>query len=213
MKHNKANNFIDKAANIIEILICIIVILGVCSGIPKLIHYIVEIMRVENLQNSYMLMNEFLKHALLLIVGIELIAMIITRSHESILTLILFVIARKMLVYSQGLTDILIGTVSVAIIFAVMKFILSDKKLIAKLDNTFDASVSINKLNKEYNLNLPTMTHTLAGLIYELADKENIKEIHENTTIVYGEYVFRVLSIDNDIITRVRIEDNWKSRR
>ena len=194
--------------NIIEILICIIVILGVCSGIPKLSHYILEIMRVENLQNSYMLMNEFLKHALLLIVGIELIAMIITRSHESILTLILFVIARKMLVYSQGLTDILIGTVSVAIIFAVMKFILSDKKLIAKLDNTFDASVSINKLNKEYNLNLPTMTHTLAGLIYELAEKEKIKDIHENTTIVYGQYVFRVLSIDNDIITRVRIEDN-----
>lgn len=208
MKHNKANNFIDKTVNIIEILICIIVILGVCSGIPKLIHYILEIMRVKNLQNSYMLMNEFLKHALLLIVGIELIAMIITRSHESILTLILFVIARKMLVYSQGLTDILIGTVSVAIIFAVMKFILSDKKLIAKLDNTFDASVSINKLNKEYNLNLPTMTHTLAGLIYELAEKENIKDIHENTTIVYGQYVFRVLSIDNDIITRVRIEDN-----
>lgn len=208
MKHNKANNFIDKTVNIIEILICIIVILGVCSGIPKLIHYILEIMRVKNLQNSYMLMNEFLKHALLLIVGIELIAMIITRSHESILTLILFVIARKMLVYSQGLTDILIGTVSVAIIFAVMKFILSDKKLIAKLDNTFDASVSINKLNKEYNLNLPTMTHTLAGLIYELAEKEKIKEIHENTTIVYGQYVFRVLSIDNDIITRVRIEDN-----
>ena len=213
MKHNKANNFIDKTVNIIEILICIIVILGVCSGIPKLIHYILEIMRVKNLQNSYMLMNEFLKHALLLIVGIELIAMIITRSHESILTLILFVIARKMLVYSQGLTDILIGTVSVAIIFAVMKFILSDKKLIAKLDNTFDASVSINKLNKEYNLSLPTMTHTLAGLIYELAEKENIKDIHENTTIVYGQYVFRVLSIDNDIITRVRIEDNWKSRR
>lgn len=208
MKHTKANNFIDKTATLIEIVICIIVIFGVCSGIPKLIHYIVEIMRVKNLQNSYMLMNEFLKHALLLIVGIELIAMIITRSHESILTLILFVIARKMLVYSQGLTDILIGTVSVAIIFAVMKFILSDKLLLAKLDNTFDASVSISKLNKEYNLNLPTMTHTLAGLVYELAEKENIKTIHENTTIVYGQYVFRVLSIENDIITRVRIEDN-----
>ena len=213
MKHTKANNFIDKTATLIEIVICIIVIFGVCSGIPKLIHYIVEIMRVKNLQNSYMLMNEFLKHALLLIVGIELIAMIITRSHESILTLILFVIARKMLVYSQGLTDILIGTVSVAIIFVVMKYILSDKLLLAKLDNTFDASVSISKLNKEYNLNLPTMTHTLAGLVYELAEKENIKTIHENTTIVYGQYVFRVLSIENDIITRVRIEDNWKSRR
>lgn len=208
MKHKKANEIIEKTATIIEILICIIVILGVCSGIPKLVNYILEILRVGNLQNSYMLMNDFLKHALLLIVGIELIAMVITRSHESILTLILFVIARKMLVYSQGLTDILIGTVSVAIIFAVMKFILSDKKLLAKLDNTFDASMSISKLNKEYNLNLPTMTHTLAGLIYELAEKEKIKVIHENTTIAYGEYVYRILSIENDVITRVRIEGN-----
>ncbi|EEI83429.1 transporter associated domain-containing protein [Anaerococcus tetradius] len=208
MKHKKANEIIEKTATIIEVLICIIVILGVCSGIPKLVHYIVEIFRVGNLQNSYMLMNDFLKHALLLIVGIELIAMVITRSHESILTLILFVIARKMLVYSQGLTDILIGTVSVAIIFAVMKFILSDKKLLAKLDNTFDASVSISKLNKEYNLNLPTMTHTLAGLVYELADKEKIKDIHENTTIAYGQYIYRILSIENDVITRVRIEEN-----
>ena len=208
MKHTKANELIDKSATTIEIVICLIVILGVCSGIPKLIGYIVEIFRVEHLQNSYLLMNDFLKHALLLIVGIELIAMIITRSHESILTLILFVIARKMLVYSQGLTDILIGTVSVAIIFAVMKFILSDKTLIAKLDNTFDSSMSIEKLNREYGLNLPTMTHTLAGLIYELADKEKISEIHENTTIVYGPYVYRILSVDDGVVTRVRIEEN-----
>lgn len=208
MKHTKANELIDKSATAIEIVICLIVILGVCSGIPKLIGYIVEIFRVEHLQNSYLLMNDFLKHALLLIVGIELIAMIITRSHESILTLILFVIARKMLVYSQGLTDILIGTVSVAIIFAVMKFILSDKTLIAKLDNTFDSSMSIEKLNREYGLNLPTMTHTLAGLIYELADKEKISVIHENTTIVYGPYVYRILSVDDGVVTRVRIEEN-----
>lgn len=208
MKHIKANDFIEKTVSLIEIAICIIVILGVISGIPKLINYILEILRVQNLENSYILMNEFLKHALLLIVGVELIAMIITRSHESILTLILFVIARKMLVYSQGLTDIIIGTVSVAIIFAVMKFIISDKKLIAKLDNTFDASVSISKLNREYHLNLPTMTHTLAGLVYELAEKEKIDDIHENTAIVYGQYVFRVLTIENDVITRVRIESN-----
>ena len=52
------------------------------------------------------------------------------------------------------------------------------------------------------------MTHTLAGLVYELADKEKIKDIHENTTIAYGQYIYRILSIENDVITRVRIEEN-----
>ena len=208
MRHTKPVNYIHKTVTVIEYVICFIVILGVVSGIPKLINYIIQIFKVEDLSSSYFLMNEFLKHSLLLIVGIELIAMIVTKSHESTLTLILFVIARKMLVYSQGLTDILIGTVSVAVIFAVMKFIISDKKLIATLDNTFDASITLERLNKEYNLKIPRMAHTLGSLIYELAEIEGITELHENIAIVYGDHVYRVISIEDDVIKRVRIENN-----
>ncbi|MDO5048239.1 MAG: transporter associated domain-containing protein [Anaerococcus sp.] len=207
-KRNKANRFIERSASVIEVLICLIVIVGVVAGIPKLAKYILDFFRTDDLSNSYILMNEFLKHALLLIVGIELIAMILTRSHESILTLILFVIARKMLVYSQGLTDILIGTVSVAIIFVVMKFVLSDKKLLARLDNTFDASTPIKNINRDYNMDLPDFAHTLGELIYDLAEKEKVKVIHEDSTIVYGKYVYRIINIDHDTIKRIRIEEN-----
>ncbi|MCI7238535.1 MAG: transporter associated domain-containing protein [Anaerococcus sp.] len=207
-KHREANIFIEKAASIIELAVCLIVIAGVVAGIPKLVSYIIDFFKAGDLSESYFLMNEFLKHALLLIVGIELIAMILTRSHESILTLILFVIARKMLVYSQGLTDILIGTISVAIIFLVMKFVLSDKKLLAKIDNTFDASMPIERINRDFNMNLPTTSHTLGELIYELASREDVRVIHENSTIVYGEYVYRIVTIENETIKRVRIEEN-----
>ncbi|WP_243342462.1 transporter associated domain-containing protein [Anaerococcus sp. AGMB09787] len=207
-KHRDANIFIEKVASIIEFAVCLIVIAGVVAGIPKLVSYIIDFFRAGELSDSYFLMNEFLKHALLLIVGIELIAMILTRSHESILTLILFVIARKMLVYSQGLTDILIGTISVAIIFLVMKFVLSDKKLLAKIDNTFDASMPIERINRDFNMNLPTTSYTLGELIYDLASREDVRVIHENSTIVYGEYVYRIVTIENETIKRVRIEEN-----
>lgn len=207
-KQREANIFIEKAASIIELAVCLIVIAGVVAGIPKLVSYIIDFFRAGELSDSYFLMNEFLKHALLLIVGIELIAMILTRSHESILTLILFVIARKMLVYSQGLTDILIGTISVAIIFLVMKFVLSDKKLLAKIDNTFDASMPIERINRDFNMNLPTTSYTLGELIYDLASREDVSVIHENSTIVYGEYVYRIVTIENENIKRVRIEEN-----
>lgn len=52
------------------------------------------------------------------------------------------------------------------------------------------------------------MSNTLGGLIYELAKLENIEEIKENSTFVYGEYIYKVLSMNEGVIERVRIDKN-----
>ena len=104
----KIKDIIDKGIKIIEVLICLTILLTLLLSVPNLIRYSIDIVQTLQLRQNYELLNEFLKYALLLVVGIELIEMIITRSHEAILTLILFVIARKMLLYSVDLIDILI---------------------------------------------------------------------------------------------------------
>lgn len=130
---------------LVEVFICVIILAAVIAGIPDLIRYVVTIVKDKDVSLSYQTVNEFLKHALLLVVGIELVEMIITRTHESILTLILFVIARKMLVHSDGMFDILLGSVSIGIIFLIIRFVLKDEKILARLDNTFSASVPVKK--------------------------------------------------------------------
>lgn len=177
-------------------------------SVPNLVRYALTIIKTADLKQNYELLNEFLKHALLIVVGIELIEMILTKSHEAILTLILFVIARKMLLYSVDLIDILIGSISIGLIFAIIKFVVKDDKLMAKIDNTYPASVPVKKIKEEYKLNIPqNMSNTLGGLVYEIAKIEGIEEIKENTRLIYGPYKFKVISMKDGVIQRIRIEE------
>lgn len=207
--NQKVTEKIEFIIKVLEVIICIIIFAAVIAGIPDLIRYVINIVKYKDVSLSYQTVNEFLKHALLLVVGIELVEMIITRSHESILTLVLFVIARKMLVHSDGMFDILIGTISIALIFLIIRFVLKDDELMATLDNTFSASVPVKKINREYHIDVPTdMSNTLGGLIYELAKKENIDQIRENSTYTFGKYKYKVISMKDGVIERVRIEEN-----
>lgn len=204
----KLKEKIDVGIKVLEIVICISILFSLILSVPNLVRYALTIIKTANLKQNYELLNEFLKHALLIVVGIELIEMILTKSHEAILTLILFVIARKMLLYSVDLIDILIGSISIGLIFAIIKFVVKDDKLMAKIDNTYSASVPVKKIKEEYKLNIPqNMSNTLGGLVYEIAKIEGIEEIKENTRLIYGTYKFKVISMKDGVIQRIRIEE------
>ncbi|EEB36045.1 hypothetical protein ANHYDRO_01122 [Anaerococcus hydrogenalis DSM 7454] len=204
----KIKDKIDLGIRAIEIIICVIILFSLLLSVPNLVRYALTIMRTTDLKQNYEFLNEFLKHALLIVVGIELIEMILTKSHEAILTLILFVIARKMLLYSVDLVDILIGAISIGLIFAIIKFVVKDENLMAKIDNTYSASVPVKKIKDEYKLNIPQdMSNTLGGLVYEIAKIEGIDEIKENTRLIYGTYKFKVISMKDGVIQRIRIEE------
>lgn len=204
----KLKGKIEVGIRILEIVICISILFSLILSVPNLVRYAFTLIKTPDLKQNYELLNEFLKHALLIVVGIELIEMILTKSHEAILTLILFVIARKMLLYSVDLIDILIGSISIGLIFAIIKFVVKDDKLMAKIDNTYPASVLVKKIKNEYKLDIPQdMSNTLGGLVYEIAKIEGIEEIKENTRLIYGPYKFKVISMKDGVIQRIRIEE------
>lgn len=192
-------------AGYIEILLALIVAVTVVAGIPDLFVYIKLIFNSSH-AISYSFLNEFLRHALLLVVGLELLIMISTHSHESILTLVLFVIARKMLVYADSMVDIFIGSMSIALIFFVLKRAVQDDDVMVALDNTYSAALPIKKINIEYNQDIPEdVSHTLGGLVYALASEDNLP-IDEKTVVKYGDLTFEIVQATEGVIERVRIE-------
>lgn len=204
----KIKEKIALAIKAIELVICVSILFSLILSIPHLLEYAFTIIKTPDLRENYELLNEFLKHALLLVVGIELIEMIITRSHEAILTLILFVIARKMLLYSVGLLDILIGSISIGLVFAIIKFVVKDDNLMAKIDNTYSAAMTVKQIKKEYKLDLPQdMSNTLGGLVYEIAKIEGVDELKENTRLIYGSYKFKIVAMKDGVIKRIKIEE------
>lgn len=196
----------SRVTRLLEYALCIFVVVGVLFSMPDLFAYLLRILQHTG-DASYTLFSEFLRHTLLLVAGIELIVMLITHSNQALLTLILFVIARKMLVYAEGMTDILIGSVAMAIIFIVLKFLLNDERMLARYDQIYSAAIPLEKLRIEHHIQLPKEdeVHTLGGLVYHLA-KATGQPLSENASYQAGPYVLTVASIVDGVIRQVRIE-------
>lgn len=191
----------------LEIVLAIIVGIAVIMGTPDLFKYIVDILN-NSAGVSYIYFGSFLKHVLLLIVGLELMLMIISHSHEAVLPLVLFVIARKMLVYSDGMLDILIGTISIAIIFFVIRFVIKENDKIAREENIFQAKISLEEINNVYGISLPVqMGDNLEELIEHLSKVEGIDKIKRGIKLTYGDYSFTVTSASKGKAERVKIKN------
>lgn len=188
----------------LETLIAGIVLLGVLLGLPDLFKYIIQIILGEE-GISYVLFNDFLKHTLLIVVGIELAIMILNHSHEAILTLVLFVIARKMLVYADTMVDILFGTLSIAVVLLIMRMLLSSDRMLARYDNIYSVNLPIDRLRDQYGINLKTDKKTLIGLLYYMSTKYN-RPLEKGTTFKVGDYYLIIDTLEDNLVTKVKIE-------
>ena len=198
------NEIMEKLLHVLEYVICVIILIAVVAGLPDLFRYIWDFAKNPSSIISYRAFSDFLKHALMLVVGIELIYMIISHQNENILTLVLFVIARKMLVYAEGMLDILIGTVSIVLIFITLKFIVMKEYSIKKFDGTFSASVSLKDLKNEHNIVIDASENTLGGLVARLAGEAG-KKPNEGDIYSYGGYDFSIKKMTEGVIDRILI--------
>ncbi len=124
----KMNDYINTIVHILELIIAIIIVFFIVIGLYNIIDYVKEFLQ-SGATNSYEVFQNFLGYALSLIVGAEFIKMILHNSTEALLELILFVIARKMLIYSSTLLDLVLGTIALLIVFVIMKYLLTDSSI------------------------------------------------------------------------------------
>lgn len=123
MKFKKFEKNIEKVVSLLELIIAGIIVIGIFIGLVDLVRYFLVILGAIP-ENSYDLFQAFLGHALLLIVGAELILMILYHSTQALLELILFVIARKMLIYSNDVMDLIFGSIALVLVFFTMKYLI-----------------------------------------------------------------------------------------
>lgn len=148
----KLKKYLLSFANGLEVVIAMLIILGVTIGLIPVVRYLILIPQGD-MTDIYEILKTFLSMALLLIIGIELVLMLLTHSPASVLELVLFAIARKMLVYSETMLELLIATTAIAIVFAVKRYLIDSKYSLRKdkeLPASFKESFSVNN-DKEIN--------------------------------------------------------------
>lgn len=119
----KINKITHTITYILEILISIIIIGAVIIGFIDMGRFILVVLQNKDPNESYLIFQSFLGYVLTLVVAIELVLMLMNHSPRTILDLILFVIARKMLIYAHSLSDLVLGALAVSIVFFTMKYL------------------------------------------------------------------------------------------
>ncbi|MBU5425390.1 hypothetical protein KQI41_03100 [Tissierella pigra] len=106
----------------IEVIMAIFILATVIVSCKDIIVLIYKVFITEA-SSSYVVLQGLFVHILLLVVGLELALMLIGHTAGNVLEVILYAIARKMLISSSNSIDILLGVIALAIIFAVDKYL------------------------------------------------------------------------------------------
>lgn len=198
-------NALRRTTFLIEMVLTVLLAIGVVFSLKDLIWYFPTIWNTPSVA-SYGLFKDFLGHVLLLVVGVELMLMLINHSMVAILELILFVIARKMLIYADTMMDLLLGTVSILVVFLIFKYLLPNlKQTVGMEDFEFTGEETIEHVVEEtgYELNEESGA-TLKEAITRIAEEKRVCII-EGLTVPVGDYEYTVTEIKDNEITKVRV--------
>lgn len=138
MNKNSVKNLILKLSHIFEMILAVIILIKILLGAFDLSR-VIWVSYISDIANpvAYYEVEALLGHALLLVIGVELVIMLIVHTPESVVDVLLYAIARKLLLVpkDKGMIEVLMGIVCIAGLFAIKKY-LFDKKEVLKESNS-----------------------------------------------------------------------------
>lgn len=207
MNRRKFLLYLNKIVYVFEILISVLLIIGILISVPDIVSYYGAILKSDSIV-GYDQFKQFLDHVLLLVLAVEFVLLMTAHSDSTIIHLIMLVVARKMLIKSGNMVDILIGVVSITILFAVRKFLMTSSvmdSIFTRSENNFSASTEIEEINKLENYQIDDRGYkTLGGLVSNLV-KESGYELEMGTMVDDGEYIYEIIKISSNVIETISI--------
>ncbi|KXB71387.1 transporter associated domain-containing protein [Peptoniphilus sp. DNF00840] len=207
MNRNRYLVTLLKLVNIFEIVVSVLLIAGVIVSVPDIMKYYFKII-TSDAGSSYEIFQNFLSHVLLLVIAIEFVVLMIAHTDTNIIHLILLVISRKMLVYSDNMLDLLVATIAIAVLFAVRKFLLTGVNMVTDGEgNEYSASIPMKVLNKRYGFDIEAgETTTIGGYVASLLIK-NAEEAEVGVIVEDGDYIFQIVKMaSGGVIETVSVE-------
>ncbi len=127
----KYSKFLLKLSKFFEAILSVILLVIVLFGMVDLARsayqaYIVDFSNPVD----YTQLNGFFAEVLLLAIGVELVVMLSLHTSGVLLEVLLFAIARKLILLpkSAGILDLLLGIIAIGCIFAIRKFLMSEEE-------------------------------------------------------------------------------------
>lgn len=194
-----ATAFLKHLTTVLEFVIAILLAAGIIIMTFQLILSFGNLTDLSKYPNY----NDLLTTCFNLIIGVEMIRMLYLHTPMTVFEVLLFAIARQIIIDHSSPLNSLIGVIAIAILFATRKFLFvafdeSDKIL-------FRASQKVRHVNRLIHINIPYENdETLRDVI--------LKKLAEDDTHVgvgactyYSDFGLRIAKITDGKITRIEV--------
>lgn len=193
---------------VLEFAMAVTIIVGIVISVPDLFKYMLDIAHSTK-GSSYRLFQSFLSHVLLMVIGLEFVAMLINHEEYQIIYIMIMVVARKMLIYGDNTQDLFIGVLAIAVLFIVRKYFTIHKILANAGVAIFDAETKMEKVNEHLVRDIESRESVLGDYIQKIFDEQD--KIVELGAVVEDErYVYQVEEMDEGRMTMIALEDKYK---
>lgn len=141
-----------KLSKVFELVLSIIILIIVFLGMMDLSRSVYQSYIVEFATPvEYSELNSFLAEGLLLVIGVELVVMLCLHVPGTLIEVLLFAIARKLILLpkTSGMIDLFLGILAIGIIFSIRKYLLNQEEKNMSLSNLYN----LNEIKKYINKN------------------------------------------------------------
>ncbi len=199
----KISSRIAKVVVILEAILAFLLALGVVIGSVDILRYF-KIIYITPPMETFSVMQTFLGHILTLVIGLELVVMLVRHTPSSVIEVLLYAIARKMIIESKSMFDILLGIIAIGGLFFINKVFDPARNFVTDV-NIVNPATLVEDLNKKLEVNVPKdLGNTIGGVIAKLC-QESGEKLKVGKTLRVADAEITILSMDSELIRELRV--------
>lgn len=191
--------FLKKLAIVLEFFIAIMLSVGIILLCARMATSLVYIPNLDVWPNY----DDLLETCFNLIIGVELIRMMYYHTPNTVFEVLLFAIARQIIIDHSTIWSSLIGVCAIAVLFATRKFLFCEFDI---ADETiFRASTKVKAVNKIMGIDIPHESkETLLDVLIRKFEEEDI-EIGVGACYYHSDFGLRVSKMNDGKISRIEV--------
>ena len=194
-----ATIFIKRFAVILEFFISIMLAIGILFLCLRMAFSLTSIPNLDVWPNY----NDLLDTCFNLIIGVELIRMMYQHTPDTVFEVLLFVIARHIIIDNTSIWSSLVGVCAIAVLFATRKYLFCEFDITDEF--IFRATTKVNAVNKILHVSLP---HEPGETLLELITtkfEEFETETGVGACVYIGDVGLRVAKMHAGKISRIEV--------
>ncbi len=194
-----ATIFIKRFAVILEFFISIMLAIGILFLCLRMAFSLTSIPNLDVWPNY----NDLLDTCFNLIIGVELIRMMYQHTPDTVFEVLLFAIARHIIIDNTSIWSSLVGVCAIAVLFATRKYLFCEFDITDEF--IFRATTKVNAVNKILHVSLP---HEPGETLLELITtkfEEFETETGVGACVYIGDVGLRVAKMHEGKISRIEV--------